>query len=121
MRETLESIYRASLAPIQPERLIRSGVSLQGQTLRVKGWNSIATKVGHGKSLKRIEVIEAGHPFPDSESQRAAHAVMEHCRCADERTLVIGLISGGGSALLSAPLLETDEKEGMPLKLDDKR
>lgn len=159
MRETLESIYRASLEPIQPERLIRSGVSLQGKTLRVKGWNSsidldtvrqifvigagkasatmalgleqilgdritggtIATKVGHGKSLKRIEVIEAGHPFPDSESQRAAHAVMEHCRCADERTLVIGLISGGGSALLSAPLLETDEKESMPLKLDDKR
>ena len=78
---------------------------------RISG-GTIATKAGHGEPLARIEVIETGHPVPDDESHRAARAVMEHCRRADADTLVIGLISGGGSALLAAPLagLELDDK-----------
>lgn len=78
---------------------------------RITG-GTLATKAGHGELLERIEVIETGHPVPNRESHRAARAVMEHCRRADADTLVIGLISGGGSALLAAPLsgLELDDK-----------
>lgn len=85
---------------------------------RIAG-GTIATKTGHGEPLARIEVIESGHPVPDEESQRAARVIVRHCREADAGTLVIGLISGGGSALLAAPL---ETAEGMPrLELDDKK
>ena len=85
---------------------------------RIAG-GTIATKAGHGEPLTRIDVIESGHPVPDGESRRAARAIARHCRDADADTLVIGLISGGGSALLAAPL---ETAEGMPrLDLDDKK
>ena len=85
---------------------------------RIAG-GTIATKAGHGEPLARIEVIESGHPVPDEESRRAARAVARHCRDADAGTLVIGLISGGGSALLAAPLETGGDLTG--LDLDDKK
>ena len=85
---------------------------------RIAG-GTIATKAGHGEPLTRIDVIESGHPVPDEESQRAAHAIARHCRDADAGTLVIGLISGGGSALLAAPLETGGDLPG--LDLDDKK
>ena len=85
---------------------------------RIAG-GTIATKAGHGEPLTRIDVIESGHPVPDEESQRAAHAIARHCRDADAGTLVIGLISGGGSALLAAPLETGGGQPG--LDLDDKK
>ncbi len=85
---------------------------------RIAG-GTIATKAGHGEALTRIEVIESGHPVPDEESRRAARAIAGHCRDADAGTLVIGLISGGGSALLAAPLESGGDLPG--LDLDDKK
>ena len=85
---------------------------------RIAG-GTIATKAGHGEPLTRIDVIESGHPVPDEESRRAAYMIARHCRDADAGTLVIGLISGGGSALLAAPL---ETGGGQPrLDLDDKK
>jgi hydroxypyruvate reductase len=48
-------------------------------------------------------VIEAGHPVPDENSVRGARAVADLAERATERDLVICLISGGGSALLTLP------------------
>lgn len=50
-----------------------------------------------------IEVVVAGHPTPDSGSREAADRILEFARDADDRTLVLAPISGGGSALLAAP------------------
>lgn len=61
-------------------------------------------------SCRRIRLAEAGHPLPDERSAEAGRQVLalaEKVRgweAAGESTLVIVLISGGGSALLSAPL-----------------
>jgi hydroxypyruvate reductase len=65
----------------------------------------VATKYEHarGRSIPGIEVIEAGHPVPDENSVRGAHAVVDLAERATERDLVICLISGGGSALLTLP------------------
>ncbi len=51
----------------------------------------------------RIEVVEAAHPVPDAAGQRAALRIVEltHGLTADD--LVLCLVSGGGSALLSLP------------------
>ena len=64
----------------------------------------VCTKYGHTERLARIEQAEAGHPVPDEAGVAAAARIAELARGADERTLVINLISGGGSALLPAPM-----------------
>jgi hydroxypyruvate reductase len=51
----------------------------------------------------RIEVVEARHPVPDEAGQRAAARIAELARGLGPEDLVLCLISGGGSALLSLP------------------
>lgn len=51
----------------------------------------------------RIEVVEAAHPVPDEAGQAAAQRIIELTRGLTKDDLVLCLISGGGSALLSAP------------------
>jgi hydroxypyruvate reductase len=63
----------------------------------------VVTKYGHGEPLSRIELYEAGHPVPDEAGVLAARRVEELLADTDERTLVISLVSGGGSALLVDP------------------
>lgn len=64
----------------------------------------VVVKTGHVEDLSRITLLEAAHPVPDESSVAAAQALLGLGREADARTLFIGLTSGGGSALLCAPL-----------------
>ncbi len=64
----------------------------------------IIVKYGHTAPLRRIGQIEAGHPVPDRAGVEATQKVVELLRKADRRTLVLCLLSGGGSALLVAPV-----------------
>ena len=63
------------------------------------------TKYGHGgeKTLEKIRLMEAGHPLPDENGLKATQEIIRLAREADARTLVVTLISGGGSALLVSP------------------
>ena len=63
----------------------------------------VAVKDACAAPLSRLRVLEAGHPVPDERSSRAALEVLGLGRAVDDRTLVLILISGGGSALLCAP------------------
>lgn len=63
----------------------------------------IAVKYGHTDDLKRIKIIEAGHPVPDENSIKAAESVVSYVRDAGDNDLIINLVSGGGSAVLCAP------------------
>ena len=51
----------------------------------------------------RIRVLEAAHPVPDEAGRRGALALFEAVRGLTADDLVIALVSGGGSALLSLP------------------
>jgi glycerate 2-kinase len=64
------------------------------------------TKYGYTPARKpeKFRIIEAGHPVPDENGFRGAEEIMELAAGADEKTLVVTLISGGGSALLVAPV-----------------
>jgi hydroxypyruvate reductase len=53
---------------------------------------------------ERVTVREGEHPTPGAGSLSGANAVLDAARDADERTLVIAAIAGGGSALLCAPV-----------------
>ena len=74
----------------------------------------VAVKYGHtgesaGTGSGRVRLWEAGHPVPDANSLRAAREIAVLAEAADERTLCIALISGGGSALVTLPAeYETD-------------
>ena len=52
---------------------------------------------------RRIEVVEASHPVPDAAGERAARRIVELTQGLSADDLVVCLISGGGSALLSLP------------------
>jgi glycerate 2-kinase len=65
----------------------------------------VITKYGHGspQRLARLSLLEAGHPLPDGNSMRGAEEIIRLARGAEARTLVVLLLSGGGSALCVAP------------------
>ena len=64
----------------------------------------VITKYGHGGTLKNIKIEEAAHPIPDENGLKATNRMIELLKKnATEKTLVLCLISGGGSALLVAP------------------
>jgi glycerate 2-kinase len=48
--------------------------------------------------------FEGGHPMPNHESMRAAEAILRALEAMNGRSLVIYLISGGGSALVEKPI-----------------
>jgi len=63
----------------------------------------VVTRYGHGADCQHIEVIEAAHPVPDEAGRAAAGRILQKVQGLSENDLVLCLISGGGSALLSAP------------------
>ena len=75
----------------------------------------VVTRDGHAVSCERIEIVEASHPVPDARGEAAARRILGLVRGLGEDDLVIALISGGGSALLSlpAPGLTLDHKRAV--------
>ncbi len=61
------------------------------------------TRYGHGLPTQRIRVVEAGHPVPDAAGEAAAREILEKARGLGEDDLLLALLSGGGSSLLSLP------------------
>jgi hydroxypyruvate reductase len=62
------------------------------------------TRYGHALTLERIRWVEAGHPVPDEAGEQAAREMLGAARAIKSVDLLLTLISGGGSALLSLPV-----------------
>lgn len=78
----------------------------------------VVTRHGHlpaEQRLSGIEVIEAGHPYPDENSVRAARRALEIAKSLEAGDRLLVLLSGGGSALLAAPApgLELKHKQAI--------
>lgn len=64
----------------------------------------LVTKYGHGGPLKKLELVEAGHPLPDRNGLLAGKRIVEMAKTQiGPHDLVLCLLSGGGSALLVSP------------------
>jgi glycerate-2-kinase len=63
----------------------------------------VVTKYGHALPLKRIRLVEAGHPIPDAAGMRAAKETRDLIKGLTKDDVVLCLLSGGGSALWPAP------------------
>jgi len=63
----------------------------------------IIEKRGQGRNLKRIKVLEGGHPLPDKAGFEATKHILEIAKKAEEGDLVFICIMGGCSALMTLP------------------
>jgi glycerate 2-kinase len=63
----------------------------------------VVTRYGHGAETQGVDVLEAAHPVPDANGMAAAERILETVAPLGADDLVICLISGGGSALLTLP------------------
>jgi glycerate 2-kinase len=64
----------------------------------------VIVKRGHMVPLKKLEVVEAGHPIPDQAGINATEAIIQLVRRTQKTDLILCLVSGGASALLSCPV-----------------
>ncbi|HCQ71526.1 MAG TPA: glycerate kinase [Rhodospirillaceae bacterium] len=64
----------------------------------------VVTRYGHSVPTQHITVREAAHPVPDAAGQAAVGEIIDLLAKAGPDDLIICLLSGGGSALLSAPV-----------------
>jgi hydroxypyruvate reductase len=67
------------------------------------------TRYGHALPLEHIRWVEAAHPVPDEAGEEAAREMLNSARAIKPADLLLMLVSGGGSALLSLPA------EGIPI------
>ncbi len=63
----------------------------------------VITRYGHALPCQQIEVVEAAHPIPDQAGYEAAQRLLQTVQNRHVDDLVICLLSGGGSALMSLP------------------
>ncbi len=129
-RRFLEHLFHTAVAAADPARVIgnhlpekpkgRTVVIGAGKASAVMGaafeeaWEArgngpveglIVTRYGHGAPCRGIEIVEAAHPVPDDSGERAARRILALVSELSADDLVVALISGGGSALLTLPPL----------------
>lgn len=63
----------------------------------------LVEKRGWGRSTRRIEIVEGGHPVPDFGSAQGAREILRIAEKAQEGDLVIACITGGCTSLTSLP------------------
>ena len=124
VRALLRSLFDAAVERAQPERCVPPHLPPppQGRTIVVGAGKAAAsmaravethwpgplsglvvTRYGHGLNCEHIQVVEAAHPVPDAAGEAAAACLLDMVTEAGADDLVLCLISGGGSALLSLP------------------
>lgn len=79
----------------------------------------VVTRYGYAVPCQRIEIVEASHPVPDAAGHAAAIRMLDRVKALCEDDLVVALISGGGSALLTMPAagLELEDKQQINQRL----
>jgi glycerate 2-kinase len=126
-RELLLGSFQAALAAADPLRIVPAQLPAppRGRTVVVGAGKAAAsmalavethwrpdrplegvviTRYGHAVPLKRIRVVEAGHPVPDERGEAAAREILGLARTLGEDDLLLALVSGGGSSLLALPV-----------------
>ncbi len=135
-RELLLSVFQAALAAADPALCVPPHLPAapKGRTVVVGAgkasaamakavedhWQGalsglVITRYGHAVPCSRIEIVEAAHPVPDEAGRQAAARILDMVQGLSADDLVLCLISGGGSALLSlpAPGLSLEDKQAV--------
>ena len=135
MRQEAERLYRLAVAAADPEAAVRAalerqppagpvrvlalgkaGVAMARSALAVLGDRVrealVITNAENAAVLPGAELVIGGHPVPDAGSERAGQAVEALLTRLCPGEVLLALISGGGSALMVAPVsgVTLDEK-----------
>ena len=123
-REFLIGLFHQAVAAAHPSRAVSRNLPVRprGRTVVVGAgkaagamakavednwWGPISglvvTRYEHGADCRTIEVVEAGHPIPDSAGEQAAQRMLGLVSGLTEDDLVLCLMSGGASSLLAVP------------------
>lgn len=75
----------------------------------------VITRYGYGRPCEGIKIVEAAHPVPDAAGAEATAQMLELLESVGENDFVLALISGGASALLTAPVagVSLEEKQAV--------
>jgi glycerate 2-kinase len=73
----------------------------------------VITKHASSLELQPATIMESGHPVPDARSLAAGRAALEFVSSLREDDLLVCLISGGGSALMTAPLVPLEDMQAL--------
>jgi hydroxypyruvate reductase len=124
MRALLEESFRAAVAAADPRAILAAHLPPppKGRTYVAGAGKAAAsmaaaleqhwqgqlggiaiTRYGHGVPTKHIRVVEAGHPVPDEAGEAAAREILQQVKALTADDLLLALLSGGGSSLLSLP------------------
>jgi len=124
MRPLLEESFRAAVAAADPLKIVAEHLPAppRGRTFVAAAGKAAAsmavaveahwqgpldgiaiTRYGHGLPTRHIRVVEAGHPVPDAAGEAAAGQILDEVKKLGPDDLLLALISGGGSSLLSLP------------------
>ena len=123
-RDFLIGLFHQAVAAAHPSRAVSRNLPLRplGRTVVVGAgkaagamakavednwWGPISglvvTRYEHGAECRSIEVVEAGHPIPDSAGEQAAQRMLGLISHLTKDDLVMCLMSGGASSLLAVP------------------
>ncbi len=125
-RELLLESFQAALAAADPLKIVGAHLPKppKGKTLVVGAGKAAAsmalaveqhwpanapldglviTRYQHGLLTNHITVIEAGHPVPDEAGEKAAQEILRRVKALTANDLLLVLVSGGGSSLLTLP------------------
>jgi glycerate 2-kinase len=132
MRGLLEESFRAAVAAADPLKILAPHLPAppKGRTFVAAAGKAAAsmalaaersyrgelegiaiTRYGHGLPTRKIRVVEAGHPVPDEAGEAAAHEILSRVKGLKENDLLLALLSGGGSSLLSLPAPDVSMEE----------
>ncbi|MFD1626341.1 glycerate kinase type-2 family protein [Azospirillum griseum] len=121
---TLRALFDAAVAAARPDAALRTHLPPppKGRTVVIGAGKAAAemaaafealwpgplegvvvTRHGHGAPTGRIRVLEAAHPVPDADGVAASRALFDQLAGLGPDDLIIALMSGGGSALLTLP------------------
>ena len=64
----------------------------------------VLTRYGHSAPTSHIKIVEAGHPVPDQAGMDGAKEVLALTKQMEPGDVLIALVSGGGSSLLTLPV-----------------
>jgi glycerate 2-kinase len=132
MRGLLEESFRAAVAAADPPKILAPYLPAppRGRTFVAAAGKAAAsmalaaeksyrgelegiaiTRYGHGLPTRKIRVVEAGHPVPDEAGEAAAREILTRVKGLKENDLLLALLSGGGSSLLSLPAHDISMEE----------
>ena len=124
MRSLLEESFRAAVSAADPLKILgpRLPSPPRGRTFVAAAGKAAAsmalaveqhfrgeldgiaiTRYGHSLPTRKIRVVEAGHPVPDEAGEAAAREILQRTSELRSNDLLLALLSGGGSSLLSLP------------------